>query len=106
MAEEKTLLEQVHNKEVALAAEYARACVEADAAREGAEREARETVERAEEEGRDAAEALYRQEMDGLEGEIRRLQTETRDKEDALRATGDSRVAEVAEELVRLVASE
>ncbi len=104
MAEEKTLLEQVREKEVDLAAEYARACADAEAAREAAEREARETIERAEREGREAAEALYRQEMEGLEREIERLRADAREQEDALRTTGEARVAGVADELVGYVA--
>ncbi len=104
MAEEKTLLEQVREKEVDLAAEYARACADAEAVREAAEREARETIDRAEREGREAAEALYRQEMDGLEREIGRLRVDAREQEEALRTTGEARVAGVADELVGYVA--
>ena len=102
--EEKTLLEQVHEKEVELAAEYERACTDAEAAREAAAREARETVARAEREGREAAEALYQREMDGLEREIDRLRTDTALQEDALRTLGGRRVSQVVDELVGYVA--
>jgi hypothetical protein len=102
--EEKTLLEQVREKEVALSDEYTRACADAQAMREAAEREARETIDRAEREGREAAEALYTQEMDGLEREIERLRANAREQEDALRTTGEARVAGVADELVGYVA--
>ncbi len=104
MAEEKTLLEQVRDKEVDLAAGYARACADADAAREAAEREAREMVERAEDEGRDAAAALYRQEMDGLEREVERVRVEAHAQEEDLRATGERNVPRVADDLVGYVA--
>jgi hypothetical protein len=105
MAEdEKTLLEQVREKEVDLANEYARVCAEAEAAREAAEREARGLIERAEREGREAAEAHYDAEMIGLEREIERLRTEARRQEEALRSTGETRVSDVSDELVGYVA--
>jgi vacuolar-type H+-ATPase subunit H len=103
--EEKTLLELVREKEIDLAAEYTRACAAADAAKETAAREARETVDRADQEGREAAEALYTQEMDGLDREIERIRTDARGQEDALRSTGESRVAKVADDLVGFVAA-
>jgi hypothetical protein len=104
--EEKTLLEQVREKEVYLAAEYARACADAEAAREAAAQEARGTIERAEREGHEAAEARYEREMNGLELEIERLRADARTEEDALRSTGEARVAGVADELVGYVAPE
>ncbi|MEN6341236.1 MAG: hypothetical protein ABFC89_01620 [Methanospirillum sp.] len=104
MAEEKTLLEQVREKEVDLAAGYARACAEARAAREAAELKARETVEQAEEEGLGAAEALYGREMDDLEREIERVRVDARLQEDALRLAGERHVARVADDLVGYVA--
>jgi uncharacterized membrane protein len=102
--EEKTLLEQVREKEVALAEEYSRACADAEAAKEAAAKEARETIDRAEREGREAAEALYGQEMDGLEREIERLRADSREQEVALRSSGEARIAGVADELVGYVA--
>lgn len=105
MAEdEKTLLEQVREKEVDLADEYARACADAEAARGNAEREAREVVERAEREGREAAEAHYNAEMNGLEREIERLRMDASQQEEALRSAGEARVSDVADELVGYVA--
>ena len=104
MAEEKTLLEQVRAKEVALAAEYSHTCIEAEAAREAAEREARGTIEQAEEEGRDAAEALYRQKMDDLEGEIEGIRRDARLQEDALRHAGERHLTLAADDLVGYVA--
>lgn len=104
MAEEKTLLEQVREKEVDLAAEYARACADAEAVREAAGREARESIDRAEREGREAAEALYEREMADLERGIERLRMESREREDALRSIGETHVSGVADELVDYVA--
>ena len=102
--DEKTLLEQVREKEIDLAAEYDRACAGAEAAREMAAHEARETVERAEREGLEAAEALHEREMADLEHEIERIRTDAAGLEDALRSTGESRISEVADELVGYVA--
>lgn len=102
--EEKTLLEQVREKEVALAAEYDRICAEAEAAREAAAQAGRATVEQAEQAGEDEARALYRQEMVGLEREIQRLQAEAAGQEEALRSAGESHVSRVADELVGYVA--
>lgn len=104
MTGEKTLLEQVREKEVALAAEYDLACAEAEAAREAAEREARDTVERAGQEGHEAAEALYRQEMAVLQREIERLRTDAFAEGEALRRIGERRIDRVADELVGYVA--
>jgi vacuolar-type H+-ATPase subunit H len=73
-------------------------------AKEAAEREARETIERAELEGREAAEAHYDEEMNGLEREIERLRSDAGQQEEALRSAGDARVSDVADELVRYVA--
>lgn len=104
MTEEKTLLEQVREKEVELATEYAHACADAEAAKETAEREARETIEQTEREGREAAEAQSGQEMDSLEREIERLRMDARRQEETLRSTGEASVAGVADELVGYVA--
>jgi hypothetical protein len=105
MAEEaKTLLEQVREKEVGLAAEYARACADAEVAREAAAQEARATIERAERGGHEAAEARYGREMNALELEIERLRANARTEEDALRSAGEARVAGVADELVGYIA--
>jgi hypothetical protein len=104
MAEEKTLLEQVREKEVDLAAGYARACTEAGAAKEAAAKEARETIDRAEREGREAADALYTQEMDALEREIEQERIDARQQEDALRSAGERQLPRVADDLVGYVA--
>lgn len=102
--EEKTLLEQVREKEVELASEYERACADAEAAKEAAAEEARVMVERGEREGREAAKAHFDEEMDRLDREIERLRTDARRQEEVLRATGEARVSEVADELVGYVA--
>ncbi len=58
MSEEKTLLEQVREKEIALADEYARACTDADARKEAAVRDGEETIEQADAEWGAAIAAL------------------------------------------------
>lgn len=106
MAEEKTLLEQVREKEVELAAEYARACADADALKEAAVREGQRMVEQADGEGCESATARYDGAMIALEREIEEMRGTAAERERTLCSTMENRVAEVAAELVRYVAGE
>ncbi len=103
MSEEKTLLEQVREKEVELADEYARACADADARKEAAVREGQRMIEQADEEGREAATARYDAAMAALEQEIEETRRDAAERERALSSTMENRVPEVAAELVAYV---
>lgn len=104
MAEEKTLLEQVREKEVELAAEYSRACADADARKEAAVQDGQRMVERAEGEGCESATARYDGAMAALEREIEEMRRTAAERERVLSSSMENRVAEVAAELVRYVA--
>lgn len=103
MPEEKTLLEQVREKEVALADEYARACADADARKEAAVREGLRTIEQADAEGRTAAAARYDAAMAALEQEIEEARRTAAERERALSSAMEHRVPGVAAELVAYV---
>jgi hypothetical protein len=104
MAEEKTLLEQVQEKEVELAAEYSRACADADARKEAAVQEGQQMIERADGLGCESATARYDGAMASLEREIEEMRRTAAERERVLSSTMENRVAEVAAELVRYVA--
>lgn len=104
MAEEKTLLEQVREKEVELAAEYARACADADALKEAAVREGQQMIGQADGEGCESAAARYDGAMAALEREIEEIRRNAAERERALSSTMENRVAGVAAELVGYVA--
>lgn len=104
MSKEKTLLEQVQEEEVELAARCAKACADADALKEAAIREGQQMVEQADREGRESASARYNEAMAALEGEIEELRRNAAERESVLRSNMENRVAEVAAELVTYVA--
>lgn len=103
MSEEKTLLEQVREKEIALADEYARACADADARKEAAVRDGQETIEQADAKGRAAAAARYEAAMAALEQEIEGAQRTAAERERALSSAMERRIPEVAAELAAYV---
>jgi hypothetical protein len=103
MAEEKSLLEQVREKEVALAAEFERACSDADALKEAAVRDGERTVEQADREGRESASARYDAAMAALEREIEEMRRGAAERQSALSSAMESRIEEVAAELVAYV---
>ncbi|NLX49233.1 MAG: hypothetical protein GXY82_05055 [Methanospirillum sp.] len=103
MAEEKSLLEQVREKELALAAEYDRVCAQMDALKESARRDAWLIVDRAEGEGRAAASARYDEATAALDAEISAMREEALRREREMHTAIESRLAGVAEELVGYV---
>ena len=106
MSEEKTLLEQVREKEVELAAAYARACADADALKAAAVLEGERMVEQADREGRESAAGRHDAAMAALEREIEEMRRNAAERERALCSTMESRVGEVAAELVAYVVRE
>jgi phytoene dehydrogenase-like protein len=103
MSEEKTLLEQVQEKEIALADEYACACADADARKEAAVRDGLRTIEQADAEERAGASARYEAAMAALEQEIEEARRTATERERALSSAMERRVPEVAAELVAYV---
>ena len=103
MSEEKTLLEQVREKEIALADEYARACDDADALKEAAVRDGLRTIEQADAEGRAEAAARYEAAMAALEQEIEEARRFAAERVRALSSAMECRVPGVAAELVAYV---
>lgn len=100
MSEEKTLLEQVREKEIALADEYACACADADARKEAAVRDGLRTIEQAAAEGRAAAAARYEAAMAALEQEIGEARRTAAQREHALSSAMEPCVPAVAADLV------
>ena len=100
MSDEKTLLEQVREKEIVLADEYVHACTDADARIEAAIRDGQETIEKADEEGRAAAAARYDAAMAALDQEIGGERLTAAERERALSSAMERCVPAVASELV------
>jgi len=104
MTDEKSLLDQVHEKERELAIRFERACAEADAAREAVVRERQGRLDQAEREAREAVEAQWQSAMAMIGVEIERMQRDAAEREREFRRRVEARIPDAAAELTRLVA--
>ena len=104
MAETKSLLRQIRDKETDLNLELDRAARESEHIIEAAKKEAEAIIRNAETEGKAAAEEHMRKEREALDGEITELRARGLIDAAAVRKRAEGRMSRAAEKIVNAVA--
>ena len=106
MATERSVLQKIRVKELALSATIDQARREAEQIVQNAKKEAEDLLKYAEEEGGKEANQLYKQEMDNAKQEAERLRQLSEQEAINARKKGEARVAAAVDYIVRTVAPE
>jgi vacuolar-type H+-ATPase subunit H len=106
MIQERSMLQKIRVKELALSATIDQARREAEEILQNAKNEAEEILKHAEEEGGKEANQLYKQEMDNAKQEVERLRQLSEKEATNARKEGEARVAAAVDYIVRTVAPE
>ena len=106
MAAEKSLLQQIREKELTLSIKIDETRREAEEITLSARKEALDMIENSEKEGKKAAEKYYEKEMEGLKKEIEQLRSQGAQQAMAVRVDGERNVPLAIDKIVNVVSGE
>ena len=106
MAAEKSLLQQIREKELTLSIKIDETRREAEEITLSARNEASEMIENSEREGKKAAEEYYEKEMENLKKEIEQLKSKGNQRAMSVRVDGERNVPLAIDQIVNVVSGE
>jgi vacuolar-type H+-ATPase subunit H len=106
MVAEKSLLQQIREKELTLSIKIDETRREAEEITLSARKEASEMIENSEREGKKAAEEYYEKEMENLKKEIEQLKSQGAQQAMSVRVDGERNVPLAIDKIVNVVSGE
>jgi len=106
MAEEKSLLQQIREKELMISIKIDETKREGEGVMLSARREASEMIETSEREGKKAAQEYYEKEMEKLRKEIEQLRDQTNQQVILVRAEGERNLPSAIDKIAKVVSME
>ena len=106
MVAEKSLLQQIREKELTLSIKIDETRREAEEITLSARKEASEMIENSEREGKKAAEEYYEKEMENLKKEIEQLKSKGNQRAMSVRVDGERNVPLAIDQIVNVVSGE
>ena len=106
MVAEKSLLQQIREKELTLSIKIDETRREADEITNSARKEALEMIENSEREGKKAAEEYYEKEMENVKKEIEQLKSKGNQQAMSVRVDGERNVPLAINQIVNVVSGE
>ena len=106
MAAEKSLLQQIREKELTLSIKIDETRREAEEITLSARKEALDMIENSEREGKKAAEQYYEKEMENLKKEIEQLKSQGNQRAMSVRVDGERNVPLAIDQIVNVVSGE
>jgi len=106
MAAEKSLLQQIREKELTLSIKIDETRREAEEITLRARKEASEMIENSEREGKKVAEEYYEKEMENLKKEIEQLKSQSNQQAMSVRVDGERNLSSAIDKIVKVVSAE
>lgn len=106
MAEERSLLQQIREKEMMISIKIDETRRESEEILLNARKEASEIIETSEREGKKAAQEYYEREMEKLKKEIEQLKDQSNQKALLVRAEGERNLPSAIDKIAKVVTSE
>ena len=106
MVAEKSLLQQIREKELTLSIKIDETRREAEEITLSARKEASEMIENSEREGKKAAEEYYEKEMENVKKEIEQLKSKGNQRAMSVRVDGERNVPLAIDQIVNVVSGE
>jgi len=106
MAAEKSLLQQIREKELMLSIKIDETRREAEEITLKARKEALEMIENSEREGKKAAQEYYEKEMEQLKKEIEQLKSQSNQQAMSVRVDGERNLPSTIDKIVQVVSAE
>lgn len=106
MVAEKSLLQQIREKELTLSIKIDETRREAENITLVARKEAQEMIEKSEREGKQAAEEYYKKEMEALKKEVEQLKSQGSQQAMSVRVGGERNLPLAIEKIVKVVSGE
>lgn len=106
MAEEKSLLQQIREKELMISIKIDETRREAEEIIISARKEASEMIETSEREGKKTAQEYYEKEMEKLRKEIEQLRNQTNQQALLVRAEGERNLPSAIDKIAKVVSME
>ncbi len=106
MAEERSLLQQIREKEMMISIKIDETRRESEEILLNARKEASEIIETSEKEGKKAAQEYYEREMEKLKKEIEQLRGQSNQKALLVRAEGERNLPSAIDKIAKVVTSE
>jgi vacuolar-type H+-ATPase subunit H len=106
MVAEKSLLQQIREKELMLSIKIDETRREAEEITLNARKEASEMIENSEREGKKAAQEYYEKEMENLKKEIEQLRSQSNQQAMSVRVDGERNLPSAIHKIVKVVSAE
>ena len=106
MVAEKSLLQQIREKELMLSIKIDETRREAEEVILNARKEASEMIENSEREGKKAAQEYYEKEMENLKKEIEQLRSQSNQQAMSVRVDGERNLPSAIDKIVKVVSAE
>ncbi len=106
MAEERSLLQQIREKEMMISIKIDETRRESEEILLNARKEASEIIETSERQGKKAAQEYYEREMEKLKKEIEQLRDQSNQKALLVRAEGERNLPSAIDKIAKVVTSE
>ena len=106
MVAEKSLLQQIREKELMLSIKIDETRREAEEITLIARKEASEMIENAEREGKKSAQEYYEKEMENLQKEIEHLKSQSNQQAMSVRVDGERNLPSATDKIVKVVSGE
>ena len=105
MAEEKSLLKKIREKELEMSVKVDQARIEADHALEQAKRESQALIKTSEVEGKKAANDFFQSELEKIQAEADHVRAVAKEEVKAVREKGEKNLPQAVERIVAIVLS-